>query len=197
MLSWNQCPVNRAQQTITVCPGFFAPPKQWRSAFRKLALLEFLTVIPETSWKPQPVSDSEIVVLHRAAQDGEIDIGDPDFGKWAQSERLDPYTLVRGLVVKGWLAWSSLKIQKARLITSEPFVTAIFPTGETIVTDNAELFGLWMPTALKKATPSKKAGRHKQIKPSEKAAARKKVKPPEKSKSSSRAKSSGKTRASK
>ncbi|MGJ4993736.1 DUF6602 domain-containing protein [Bradyrhizobium sp. HKCCYLS3077] len=101
-----------------------------------------LATIESSQWAPREVNTNEWVILQQAASEGELDVRDPGFREWAQNEKLDPDEAIAGLVADRLLAW--IDESHVRILTPGNLITAFMPSGQTVVTAEDELAGLWM-----------------------------------------------------
>ncbi len=103
---------------------------------KQLAELETWT------WEPGPIADNEWVVMMCVAKQGELDVRDVDFRRYAARVAVDPDELVAALVERRILAWCDE--HTVRLIDDGTFFTGFLPDGRVVSSAEAELLTLWL-----------------------------------------------------
>lgn len=97
------------------------------------------SVMPE--WQPEEADTIESVTLYQASSRGYISTADASFIQFLTQYGRTPKDVLTSMVQKRILAWIDAEHTKARLI--EETLIVFTPQGQTLVTEQSDLLGLW------------------------------------------------------
>jgi hypothetical protein len=92
-------------------------------------------------WTPENADVHEMVVLNQVARKGRLNVHDVKFRQWATEEGFDADDLIKRLVTKRLLVWED--DLTVRPLCEGVLMMGFMPTGESIVTSETDLLGLW------------------------------------------------------
>lgn len=102
----------------------------------------------DSTWKPHDTDVLESVALMRAAQDGALRCDDHGFIQFAIDHGTTAASVLESLTRKRVMGWTNAERTVARPI-EESFVTVFTPSGETVVSDQSGMLGLWTEQQLR------------------------------------------------
>lgn len=94
------------------------------------------------TWQPHDADIVESVTLMQAARNGSVAIDDPQFEQFAAENGTTASDVLHSLVRKRVLGWMDGEQRTARLVENS-FATVFTPSGKTVVSDQADLLGIW------------------------------------------------------